>query len=156
MIIEGIVSVIGSPVTILLIIAGVGIGIIFGSIPGLTATMAVTMVLPLTYGMSPITAISTLMGLYIGGTSGGLISAILLKIPGTPASIATCFDGVPMADKGEPGKALGVGIVFSFFGTLFGLVVMFFIAPLLAKLAIKFGPFEYCALAIFRCPLLLC
>lgn len=149
MIIEGIVSVIGSPVTILLIIAGVGIGIIFGSIPGLTATMAVTMVLPLTYGMSPITAISTLMGLYIGGTSGGLISAILLKIPGTPASIATCFDGVPMADKGEPGKALGVGIVFSFFGTLFGLVVMFFIAPLLAKLAIKFGPFEYCALAIF-------
>lgn len=155
MILEGIVSVLGNPVTILLIVAGVGIGIIFGSIPGLTATMAVTMVLPLTYGMSPVAAISVLVGLYIGGTSGGLISAILLKIPGTPASIATCFDGAPLADKGEPGKALGVGIVFSFIGTLFGLVVMFFIAPLLAKLAIKFGPYEYCALAVFSLSLVI-
>lgn len=155
MALEGFFSVIGDPVTVLLIVAGVAVGIVFGSIPGLTATMAVTMVLPLTYSMSPVKAISLLMGLYIGGTSGGLISAILLKIPGTPASIATCFDGAPMAEKGEAGKALGVGIVFSFLGTIFGLLVMFLIAPLLADLAIKFGPFEYCALAVFSLSLVI-
>lgn len=149
MILSGVMQVLGSPAALLLICAGTGIGIIFGSIPGLTATMAVTMFLPMTYAMSPVTAISVLMGLYIGGTSGGLLSAILLKIPGTPASVATCFDGAPMADRGEAGKALGAGIVYSFLGTIFGLIVMFFIAPLLADLAIKFGPFEYCALAVF-------
>lgn len=155
MIINGVVEVLGNPATVLLIILGTGVGIIFGSIPGLTSTMAVTMVLPMTYAMSPTAAISILMGLYIGGTSGGLLSAILLKIPGTPASVATCFDGAPMADRGEAGKALGAGIVYSFLGTIFGLIVMFFIAPLLAKLAIKFGPFEYCALAIFSLSLVI-
>lgn len=149
MVLSGVMEVLGNPLTMFLIFAGTGVGIIFGSIPGLTATMAVTMFLPMTYAMSPVAAISVLMGLYIGGTSGGLLAAILLKIPGTPASVATCFDGGPMADRGEAGKAIGAGIVYSFLGTVFGLILMFFIAPLLAKLAIKFGPFEYCALAIF-------
>lgn len=154
MAIQGILSVITDPVTILLIFAGVAVGIVFGSLPGLTATMAVTIFLPLTYSMSPITAISVLMGLYIGGTSGGLISAILLNIPGTPASIATCFDGVPMARKGQADKALGAGVLYSVLGTMFGLLMMFMLAPLLAKVAIKFGPYEYCALSVFSLSLI--
>ena len=145
----GFTAILSNPVTILLIFMGVAIGIVFGSIPGLTATMAVTMFLPITYTMSPIAGIALLIGLYIGGTSGGLISAILLNIPGTPASVATCFDGRPMALKGEAPKALGVGIFFSFLGTIFGLLLMMLIAPMLAKVAIAFGPFEYCALALF-------
>ena len=103
-----------SPTTIIFIIVGVVLGIIFGAIPGLTATMAIALGLPITYGMDPVNGMSLLLGLYIGGVSGGLISAILLSIPGTPASIATTFDGYPMAQRGEAGKALGTGIVFSF------------------------------------------
>lgn len=134
---------------ILLIFLGVGIGIVFGSIPGLTATMAIVMFLPMTYTMTPLYGISMLVALYIGGISGGLISAILLNIPGTPSSIATTLDGAPMAKRGEGGKALGTGIVFSFIGTLIGVAVLVILAPLLAKVAIKFGAYEYCALAVF-------
>lgn len=101
-----------------LILLGTIVGIIFGSIPGLTATMAVALCIPLTFGMDVIPALSLLVGLYVGGVSGGLLSAILINIPGTPSSVATCFDGSPMAKKGEAGKALGAGIVFSFWGGL--------------------------------------
>lgn len=149
MLLEGILSVAGNPVNLLLIAVGTVVGIIFGAIPGLTATMAVTIFLPMTYTMSPVQGMATLMALYIGGISGGLISSILLNIPGTPASMTTTFDGAPLAAKGEAGKALGVGIVFSFLGTMIGLLMLVVISPFLAGLAIKFGPFEYCALAIF-------
>lgn len=90
-----------------------------------------------------------LIALYIGGISGGLISAILLKIPGTPSSIATCFDGSPMAKKGEAGKALGVGVVFSFLGGLFSFALLIFIAPALAKITLKFSAIEYFAVVLF-------
>ncbi|MGE4283176.1 MAG: tripartite tricarboxylate transporter permease [Clostridia bacterium] len=133
----------------LLILLGVVVGIIFGAIPGLSAAMAVVLFLPMTFGMDPIAGMALICGLYIGGISGGLITAILLKIPGTPSSIATCFDGSPMAARGEAGKALGIGIVFSFLGGLFSFLVLFFIAPPLADVAIQFGAFEYFALAIF-------
>ena len=149
MFVAGFSVIFSNPIIILLIFLGVAVGIIFGAIPGLTATMAVVMFLPLTYTMTPIMGIALLVALYIGGTSGGLISAILLNIPGTPASVATCFDGRPMALKGQATKALGVGIFYSFLGTIFGLLLMILIAPLLAKVAIMFGPFEYCALALF-------
>lgn len=132
-----------------LILIGVSLGIVFGAIPGLTATMGVALCLPITYGMTPVEGMSLLIGLYIGGVSGGLISAILLKIPGTPSSIATTFDGSPMAAKGEAGKALGVGIVFSFIGGLISILILIFISPPLAEIALKFGPFEYFAIAIF-------
>lgn len=130
------------------IVVGVFVGIVFGSIPGLTATMAIVMFLPLTYTMTPIQGVSTLIALYIGGISGGLISAILLNIPGTPSSIATCFDGRPMALKGQAGKALGTGVVFSFCGTIVGIIVLIVAAPLIAAVAIKFGPYEYCTLSL--------
>ncbi len=99
--------------------------------------------------MSDNRAIALLMALYIGGISGGLVSSILLNIPGTPASMVTAFDGAPMARKGEGAKALGTGIFFSFLGTIFGLIALMIIAPYLAAVAIKFGAFEYCALSIF-------
>ena len=137
MLLEGLMAVM-QPVTIFLIAVGVAVGIIFGSIPGLTATMAIVMFLPATYSMSASQGISMLMALYIGGISGGLISAILLNIPGTPSSVATCFDGKPMADKGEAGKALGTGVVFSFIGTLIGIAVLIVLTPVLCDFALKF------------------
>jgi putative tricarboxylic transport membrane protein len=90
-----------------------------------------------------------LIALYVGGTSGGLISAILLKIPGTPSSVATTFDGAPMAEKGEGGKALGIGIFYSFLGTILSILALFFIAPPLANVALKFGPIEMFAICLF-------
>ncbi len=134
---------------ILIMVLGVGIGIVFGALPGLTATMAVALCLPFSFGMGPISGFALLVALYIGGISGGLISAILINIPGTPSSIATTFDGAPMAKNGEAGRALGTGIVFSFLGTIFSIAVLVFVAPPLAEIALKFGPYEYFSLAFF-------
>ena len=148
MIMDAVVAVF-NPVCLGLIVAGVIIGIIFGSIPGLSATMAVVLFLPMSFGMEPINGISLLVGLYMGGISGGLISAILLKIPGTPSSIATVFDGGPMADHGEAGKALGVGILYSGIGSLISIFALIFISPALAAITLKFTPVEYFAIAFF-------
>ncbi len=142
-------STVCTPMGIVLVFVGVAVGIIFGAIPGLSATMAVALFLPVTYGMEPSNAMTMLMSLYIGGVSGGLISAILLRIPGTPSSVATCFDGHPLAMKGMAAKALGVGIVFSFIGTLLSIIALMFIAPILARFAIQFGNFEYFSIAFF-------
>ena len=138
-----------TPAGILYIIAGVAIGIVFGAMPGLSATMAIALFLPVTYGMAPGDAMTLLMALFIGAISGGLIAAVLLHIPGTPSSVATCFDGHPLAKKGQAAKALGIGVVFSFLGTVFSIVALMFISPWLAKFAVKFGNFEYFAIAIF-------
>ena len=148
MAIEGLLSALNVH-CVAVILIGVVIGIIFGSIPGLTSTMGVALCLPLTFSMSPLDGISMLVALYVGGTSGGLISAILLKIPGTPSSVATTFDGGPMAEHGEGGKALGIGILYSFLGTVLSIIALIFIAPSLAKIALKFGPYEYFAICVF-------
>ncbi|BDH60344.1 C4-dicarboxylate ABC transporter permease [Lysinibacillus sp. PLM2] len=140
--------------TILLILGGTILGLIFGSIPGLTATMAVAICLPITYGMHPVAGMSLLMGLYIGGVSGGLIPAILLKLPGTPSSIATTFDGYPMAQKGQAGKAFSFAIVSSFLGGLISIMLLIMIAPPLGQFALKFGPYEYFAIVIFSLTLI--
>ncbi|MCD8084503.1 MAG: tripartite tricarboxylate transporter permease [Clostridiales bacterium] len=147
-ILAGIVSVF-APQILLLILLGVFMGIIIGAIPGLSVTMGVALFLPLTYGMEPVAGLSLLMGLYIGGTSGGLISAILLSIPGTTASVATTFDGHPMAAKGEAQKALGVGIVASFLGGMVSYIILMMLAPQIAKVALQFGPYEYFSIALF-------
>ena len=138
-----------NPASILLMIAGVAIGIIFGSIPGLSASMAVALMLPLTFSMTPSLGMNTLVAVYIGGISGGLISAILLNMPGTASSIATCFDGHPMAKNGEAMKALGVGIVFSAMGSIFSFLILTFCAPLLADVALKFTPAENFGICFF-------
>ena len=137
------------PMAYLLIVAGTIIGIIFGCIPGLTAGMAIALFLPLTFRMDIVPSLTLLLALYIGGISGGLISAILIKSPGTPASIATVFDGGPMADRGDAWKALSVGIVFSFLGTIFGILVLCLLAPILGKFSLSLGMFEYFSVAIF-------
>jgi putative tricarboxylic transport membrane protein len=139
---------------ILIIFFGTFLGIIFGAIPGLTASMAVALCLPISFGMDAMAGFALLIALYIGGVSGGLISAIVLNIPGTPSSIATCFDGHPMAKKGEAGKALGVAVFYSFLGTIFGILILVFIAPPLAKIAVQFGSYEYFALAVFSLTLI--
>jgi putative tricarboxylic transport membrane protein len=138
-----------TPVSLLVMVLGVAVGIIFGAIPGLSAAMAVALFLPVTFSMAPNLGFTLLVALYIGAISGGLISAILLKMPGTASSIATCFDGCPMAQRGEASKALGVGIFFSFIGGLLSFIVLIFIAPPLAKLALKFSAIEYFAVTFF-------
>ena len=137
-----------------IILFGTTLGIIFGSIPGLTASMAVALCLPISFGMDPMSGFALLVSLYIGGVSGGLIAAVMLNIPGTPSSIATTFDGYPLAVKGQAGKALGIGIFFSFIGTLFGVTVLVFVAPPLAELAVQFGSYEYFALAVLTLTLI--
>lgn len=150
---QSIAAVMTVPVLLLMLI-GVIVGIIFGAIPGLSATMAVALCLPMTYAMDPVTSMAFLCSLFIGGISGGLIPAILLNIPGTPSSIATAFDGYPMAQNGQAGRAIGVGVLYSFLGGLLSFLVLFFIAPPLAKVAIKFGPYEYFAIALFSLTLI--
>lgn len=135
-----------SPTLILLMFAGVIIGIIFGAIPGLSATMAIVLFLPITFNMGTAESFALLVALYIGGVSGGLISAILINIPGSAMSIATTYDGNPMANSGHAKRALGIGIVFSFFGTIFSLIIMTFAAPTLAAFAVKLGSTEFFAL----------
>ena len=138
-----------TPLSILLMVAGVAIGIVFGSIPGLSASMAVALMLPLTFSMTPSLGMNTLVAVYIGGISGGLISAILLNMPGTASSIATCLDGHPMAEKGEAMKALGLGIVFSAMGSIFSFIILTFFAPKLAAIALKFTPAENFGICFF-------
>jgi putative tricarboxylic transport membrane protein len=138
-----------TPMGILLMFVGVAVGIVFGALPGLSATMAIALFLPVTYAMSSSDAMTLLMALFIGAISGGLISAILLHIPGTPSSVATCFDGHPMVKKGQAAKALGIGVVFSFIGTVFSTILLMFIAPQIARVAINFGPMQFFAIAIF-------
>lgn len=137
------------PASLLLMIAGVAVGIIFGSIPGLSASMAVALFLPLTFSMTPSMGMNTLVAVYIGGISGGLISAILLNMPGTASSIATTFDGHPMAKNGEAMKALGLGIVFSAMGSIFSFIILTFCAPSLADIALKFTPAENFGICFF-------
>lgn len=136
-------SLLTNPTALLLMLMGTCVGIIFGALPGMSATLAVAVFLPLTYTLDVFTGVPLLLALYIGGISGGLISAILINIPGTPSSIATTFDGTPMARRGEGGKAIGIGVVFSFLGTCLSVLVLIVLAPLLAKAAIHFGPYEY-------------
>lgn len=129
--------------------AGTIVGIFFGSIPGLTATMAVAVALPITYSLDLAPALALLIGLYVGGISGGLIPAILLNIPGTPSSIATTFDGHPMASKGQGINALKISVVSSLFGGLFSALILFLFAPVLADFAIKFSYIEKFLVILF-------
>lgn len=138
---------------VLLMTFGAALGTVFGAVPGLSSVTAITILLPLTFSLAPETGIILLVSIWIGGTSGGLISAILMGIPGTAASIATCFDGYPMSKKGESVKALGAGIVSSFIGTLGSLIVAAILCPFIAKFAVMLGPWElfslcFCAIIL--------
>ncbi|WP_114010602.1 tripartite tricarboxylate transporter permease [Cohaesibacter intestini] len=124
-------------------------GLVIGALPGLTATMGVALLIPLTFSMTPVMGLNMLIGIYIGGIYGGCVSSILLRTPGTPASAATVLDGYPMAQKGQAGKALGMATIASTVGGLFAAVVLATLAPQLASVALEFGAPEYFALALF-------
>ncbi len=141
---------------VFLMIVGVVVGIIFGCVPGLSAAMAIALFLPVTFGLPQYSAFALLMALYIGGVSGSLISAILINVPGSSQSIATCYDGHPMAVKGEAHRALGTGMLFSFLGTMFSLVILIFAAPTIASYAVKLGNFEFFSLVSFALILIIC
>ena len=115
----------GDLLAIAMVAFGVFLGVMFGCVPGLNGNTALVLVLPLTYKLPRMAAFSLIMGIYIGSCSGGLISAILLNIPGAASNVATQFDGSPMARKGEAGKALGTGIFYSFLGSLIGFAALF-------------------------------
>ncbi|WP_099157016.1 tripartite tricarboxylate transporter permease [Virgibacillus ndiopensis] len=135
--------------TVLFIILGVVLGIFFGAIPGLTAVLAVVILIPLTYGMDTLTGISMLLGAYVGGISGGCVSAVLLGMPGTPSSFTTVWDGFPLAKNGQGRKALGIAIIGNMVGSLFGFLVLITIAPQLAKISLSFTSFEYTLIILF-------
>ena len=128
---------------------GTVVGLFFGSIPGLTFSMALALMLPFTFGMQTVPAMAMLLGVYVGGMTGGSVSAILLGIPGTPSAAATVFDGYPMAQNGKAGTALGAAVIASTFGGLFSLVAMMLLLEQVAAIAIKFGPAEIFALVLF-------
>jgi len=137
-----------SPIVLLLLFGGTFMGIVFGSIPGLTGALAISLILPFTYHMSATEGLSVLIALYVGSISGGLISAILLNIPGTPSSIVTCFDGAPMAKAGQPSKALVLGTFASLIGGLVGGLCMVLISGPMATFSLKFGYWEYFSMGI--------
>ena len=128
-----------SPMNIVIMIASVTMGIVIGCMPGLSAAMGVALLLPLTFGMEPSAGLIMLGGIYCGAIFGGSISAILIHTPGTPASAATALDGYELTKQGRAGKALGTACTASFFGGLLSCISLYFFAPLLAELAMKFG-----------------
>ena len=148
MLLQGFSNLFSQPITLLLIFIGDLAGLIFGAIPGLSAFTALAIMLPLTFSMEPVVGISFLMSVYVGGVSGGFISAILLGIPGTPSSIATCFDGHALAKKGQSYRAMGVAVLFSFIGGIFSAVILSTLAPLIGKVALRFSPYEYTAVIL--------
>ncbi len=137
------------PWNVMLIVFGVLLGIVFGTIPGLTAALAIALLLPFTFAMEPREALSLLVAVYVGGLSGSCITAILIRMPGTPASVATLLDGFPMAQKGLAGQAIGNAVVASFFGTVISGIFLVLLAPLMAAFAIKFHFAEYVAVSVF-------
>lgn len=138
-----------TPLNLLFALFGVAAGTIIGSIPGLTATMAVAVLVPITFSMQPASALILLGAIYTGAIYGGAYAAILLNTPGTPSAIATTFDGYPMAKRGEGDLAVALACFASVFGGLIGAFALLFLAPPLSKVALAFGPVEYFWLSIF-------
>lgn len=135
--------------SILAMIVGTAAGILVGAIPGLTATLAMALLLPFTYTMSPLVALGMMAGIYNGSMYGGAIPAILMRIPGTPSAVATTFDGYPLAQSGRAKYALHIALVSSTAGSIISALALMIIAPPLVTLALKFGPIEYFWVAIF-------
>lgn len=145
-----------NPVTFAYIVGGTVLGVIFGALPGVSASMAVVLAMTFTYSMSPLVAIAFLVAVYCSAITGGGITAILFKIPGTPASAPTTFDGYPMTIRGESGKALGISLTTSAIGGVFAAVAMFLLTTPLANAALKFGASELFAVSFLGLSVLTC
>ena len=135
--------------TVVLMMVGVAGGLIAGAIPGFTIAMAVVLTLPFTFGMPASQGLATMVSVLVGGLSGGLMAGIMTGIPGTPSSVATTFDGFPMARKGEPGLALGIGVWSSFSGGIISAILLVTLAPQLARIGLEFNPWDYFMLVMF-------
>ena len=144
----GIGAMLSDPMCFVVLLFGVLMGIIFGCIPGLTATLGVALMIPITYTMTAHQGLTLLIAIYVGGISGGLIPATLINIPGTPSSIFTCYDGYPMTKAGKPGEALTIGVFASLIGGTASALALILIAPQLAKVVLAFGSWEYFAVCI--------
>lgn len=138
-----------TPVVFLYMLIGVVAGICIGALPGLTATMGVALLLPMTFGMDAAQGILMLIGIYVGAIYGGSISAVLLHTPGTPASAATAIEGYKLSQRGEAGRALGVATLGSYVGGVVSVLCLWLISPQLAKLALEFSSAEFFLLAVF-------
>ena len=146
---NGVLHFMMQPMSLMTLVLSVFFGLIVGMLPGLTATMAVALLTGLTYKLSNEVAILSLVAVYVGAISGGCQSAILMNIPGTPASAATAVDGFPIGQRGEGGLGIFVATVASCTGTLIGTLCILLLTPPLALLALKFGAFEFFLLALF-------
>ena len=131
------------PATFLMLFVGIILGTIFGALPGVSATMAVTLGIPFTYSMDPVRSIAFLVAIYCASITGGGMTAILFKIPGVPSSAPATFDGYPMAQRGEGGKALAIQLVASAIGGMFSAICMFVLSPQLTKAALSLDPLSF-------------
>src|SRR6187551_2086146 len=138
-------SVVLQPYNLVLMVVGIVLGVLVGVLPGLGGANGIAILLPLTFSMSPTSAIIMLSCIYWGALFGGAITSVLFNIPGEPWSVATTFDGYPMAQQGKAGEALTAAFTSSFVGALVAVVMITFLAPLVAKFALKFGAPEYFA-----------
>jgi putative tricarboxylic transport membrane protein len=127
---------------------GTFLGIVVGALPGLTGGALLALALPFTYRMSSVDGVILMTSMYVGGISGGLITATLMRIPGEPSAVVTTLDGFPMARGGRPGRALGLGISASLIGGAISWVALVTLSPAMARLALVFGPFENFALVL--------
>lgn len=146
---SGILSTITDPLTLVLVFVGTFMGLVFGSLPGLTASMGIALLIPLTFTLDPVPAIGMMLGCYVGGMAGGAVPAVLLNIPGTPSAVVTTIDGYPMAQNGQAAKALGWAVFASGFGSLISWLILVIAAPSLASLCTSFSAPEYASLALF-------
>ena len=136
-------SVVLQPFNLLVMLVGIMLGVIIGVLPGLGGANGVAILLPLTFSMSPTSAIIMLSCIYWGALFGGAITSILFNIPGEPWSVATTFDGHPLAQQGKADEALTAAFTSSFVGALVAVIMITFLAPLIAKFALQFGPAEF-------------
>lgn len=138
-------GVLADPMNIFYMFLGIFLGVLIGVLPGLGGANGVAILLPLTFSMSPTSAIIMLSSIYWGALFGGAITSILFNIPGEPWSVATTFDGYPMAQKGQAGEALTGAFTGSFIGAFIAVLVLTFLAPVIADFALRFGPAEFFA-----------
>jgi putative tricarboxylic transport membrane protein len=134
---------------IILVFVGSVAGLFVGAIPGLSVSMATALLVSITYTWNTTDALATIMGVYVVGVFSGAVSAILINIPGAPSSVVTTLDGYPLASKGESHKALFYATIYSFIGSLFGLIALWFLAKPVSNIALKFTPMDYFLLALF-------
>ena len=124
------------------------VGCILGAIPGLSGGLGITLILPMTFALNTELSFAMLVGMYVGGVSGSFIAAVLVGIPGSAASIGTCYDGYPMTKKGQAAKALSIGITGSFIGTFVSIIVAMLCSGFIADIALMLGPWEYFSLCL--------